>query len=88
MVLVEAKGHAEVLVDVGVDGHHRQPAPGQVPHEQRRQGRLAATALADERNLHDYLNSEMKTVATFSERVWQGAAGGASRNPEPKIHGL
>jgi len=41
-----------VLVDVGVDDHDRQAAPGQVPDEQRRQRRAAASALAGERDLH------------------------------------
>ena len=42
----------EMLVDVRVDRHHRQALAGQVPHEQRRQRRLAAATLAHERDLH------------------------------------
>src|SRR5690606_26675882 len=76
--LVEAEGDAEVLVDVGVDGDHRQPAPGEVPDEQRRQGGLAAPALADERNLHISLFSDMKTVTNVVRRVWRRGRGEAS----------
>jgi hypothetical protein len=53
LVVVHAERRAEVLVDVGVDGDHRQPAQREVPDEQRREGGLAAAALADERNLHE-----------------------------------
>jgi hypothetical protein len=49
--LAGAERLGQVLVDVGVDGDDRQPLCGQVPYEQRRQGRLAAAALARERDL-------------------------------------
>src|SRR5690606_26083904 len=49
-----------------------------VPDEQRRQGGLAAPALADERNLHISLFSDMKTVTNVVRRVWRRGRGEAS----------
>jgi hypothetical protein len=76
-----AERGGQVLVDVGVDGQHGQPAADEVPDEQGGQRGLAAAALADEGDLHCRALQEKVMTSMFRSGNHSGTAAGSFGDP-------